>query len=172
MPDQDDARRYAARTELGGRTSALPLSRWREGVVDLGLDPKGPVNDVAVHGDIRQGVGIPVLLSRDPGELHRSAGVADVADNLLRLQGQPPHVFVLDPPATGHLLDHEFGIHSDADRGARVNPRGGLKAGDETAVFGDIVRGQAQGLGAFGQQSSGLAVPHQCAIPSDSRVAT
>ena len=49
------------------------------------------------------------------------------------------HVGVLDLPAAGHLLDDELRVHAHVHGCLRVALEGGLEAGDQPAVLGDVV---------------------------------
>ena len=89
----------------------------------------------------------------------------------LRLQRQRLHVDVLDLPAAGHLLDDELGVHPHLELGVRGVLAHELEPGDEAAVLGDVVRGDADGLAALGDHLAGVGVAHEGAVGGRAGVA-
>ena len=75
------------------------------------------------------------------------------------------HVRVLDLPAAGHLLHDQLGVHPDVDISSR-RARRGREAGDQAAVLGDVVAGDAEAVAALGEHLAGRRRRHDGAEPA------
>ena len=171
-------RRVVTCPEVGGPADDL---RWRAGLQRhlLGQRLRGDDPDLAgllrrdhrighpVEGAVGEAVGVRVLRTRNPGP----ADLGLRRDQAARLVRQRLEVGVLDLPAAGHLLDDELGVHPDLDLRARVQAEGSLQGGDQARVLGDVVRGDPQRGGAFGQHLTGVGVAHHGPVGRRARVA-
>jgi hypothetical protein len=107
---------------------------------------------------VHQGVGSLVRRPRHPRP-------RDLAGHQpLSLQCQRLHVDVLDLPASGHLLDHELGVHPHLDLGVRDVVAHELEPGDEAAVLRDVVGGRSDRFAALGDHLTGVGVAHEGAV--------
>ncbi len=79
-------------------------------------------------------------------------------------------VGMLDLPASGHLLDDQFGIHRHRDF-AGVQFRRLLQTRYQAAIFGDVVGGVADCLLALGQHDRPVGTPHHRPVAGRPRVA-
>lgn len=97
--------------------------------------------------------------------------------HLLELSGkvggaalQRNHVGMLDLPAPGHLLDHQFRIHPHLDRGGTEFGRRS-ETGDQSPVFGDVVGGDTEAFLPLRQNGAVCRVEHDGAVPGRPGVA-
>ncbi len=152
-------------SEVPGLRAHLVVAGQRTSRVGVALD------GLAVHRRVGQRVRRSVLRPRHPGEGHRTAGGADLGRDVAALQREPAHVFVLDLPAAGHLLHHEFGVHPHLDVGSGVDPLRRPQAGDHAGVLRHVVAGDAHRLRAFGQDRPGVGVTDQGAVAGTAGIA-
>ena len=81
--------------------------------------------------------------------------------------GQPR---MLDFPATAHLLDDEFGVHSHLELVGAESARL-LKPGDQSSVLGDVIGGDADRLAMLGKHGGVVVRPHHTPEPGRTRIA-
>src|SRR4029450_5104571 len=79
---------------------------------------------------------------------------------------------MLDLPTTRHLLDDQLGVHAYLELCIRSMPAGELQAGNQTAIFGNVVGRYPYRLGCLRDDLAGLSGLEDGAVRSRPRVAT
>jgi hypothetical protein len=102
--------------------------------------------------------------------IHSKADLGEAVAQRLRLAGQLAQRGVLDLPGALHLLDDELGVHPHRDP-LRAELAGRGQPGDQAAVLGDVVGGDADRLGPLGQHLAGGRVENHRAVTGGSGIA-
>ena len=149
---QDQPRRGPVRRRPAAVSAAPPCLPRRCG--GPSRRPRRPI-----HRLVGQPVGIACSARAESTRSHRRRTAAQ----RVRLARQHAQRSVLDLPVARHLLDDELGVHPHRDRRC-AELGGGPQPGDQAAVLGHVVGGDADRLGALGQHAPVVASQHDRAV--------